>query len=102
MVSDALVSLHIFFDPVLADLIPTVVSVVVREGPGERGAQWTEFVSWEPRAFVYHNFLVITAAAAHSAFPSTPIITAAAAMVHSVLHLLTHAHCPVFVGSWFC
>ena len=60
MVSDALVSLHIFFDPVLADLIPTVVSVVVREGPGEWGAQWTEFVSWEPRAFVYHKFLVIT------------------------------------------
>ena len=98
MVSDALVSLHIFFDPVLADLIPTVVFVVVREGPGEWDAQWTEFVSWEPRAFVYHNFLVITAAT-HSAFPLTPIITVAAAMVHSVLHLLTHAHCPVFVGS---
>ncbi|CAM0943384.1 unnamed protein product [Alopecurus aequalis] len=27
------------------------------EGLGERGAQWTEVVSWEPRAFVYHNFL---------------------------------------------
>ncbi|CAN6232849.1 unnamed protein product [Urochloa humidicola] len=27
------------------------------EGLGERGAQWTEVISWEPRAFVYHNFL---------------------------------------------
>uniref|UniRef100_A0A0D9Z0G9 procollagen-proline 4-dioxygenase n=1 Tax=Oryza glumipatula TaxID=40148 RepID=A0A0D9Z0G9_9ORYZ len=26
-------------------------------GLGERGAQWTEVISWEPRAFVYHNFL---------------------------------------------
>ena len=67
------------------------------EGLGKRGAQWMEVISWEPRAFDYHNFLVITAAAAHSAFPSTPITTAAAAMVHSVLHLLMHAHCPVFV-----
>lgn len=24
----------------------------------ERGDQWVEFLSWEPRAFVYHNFLV--------------------------------------------
>ncbi|KAL5780767.1 hypothetical protein ACOSQ2_011504 [Xanthoceras sorbifolium] len=23
----------------------------------ERGEQWTEIVAWEPRAFVYHNFL---------------------------------------------
>lgn len=23
-----------------------------------RGEQWTEIISWEPRAFVYHNFLV--------------------------------------------
>lgn len=71
------------------------------KGLGKRGAQWMEVISWEPRAFVYHNFLVITAAT-HSAFPLTPIITVAAAMVHSVLHLLTHAHCLVFVGSWFC
>ncbi|KAL6635405.1 hypothetical protein ACP70R_028076 [Stipagrostis hirtigluma subsp. patula] len=27
------------------------------QGLGERGAQWTEVISWEPRAFVYHNFL---------------------------------------------
>ncbi|XP_073012399.1 probable prolyl 4-hydroxylase 3 [Typha latifolia] len=26
-------------------------------GLGERGKQWTEIVSWEPRAFIYHNFL---------------------------------------------
>ncbi|KAL3723686.1 hypothetical protein ACJRO7_035799 [Eucalyptus globulus] len=24
---------------------------------GERGEQWVELISWEPRAFVYHNFL---------------------------------------------
>ncbi|PKA60411.1 prolyl 4-hydroxylase [Apostasia shenzhenica] len=24
---------------------------------GQRGEQWTEVISWEPRAFVYHNFL---------------------------------------------
>ncbi|URD71960.1 P4Hc [Musa troglodytarum] len=28
------------------------------EGFGQRGRQWTEVISWEPRAFVYHNFLV--------------------------------------------
>ncbi|KAL7128227.1 hypothetical protein ABFS83_14G301700 [Erythranthe nasuta] len=27
------------------------------DGLGERGDQWTEVLSWEPRAFVYHNFL---------------------------------------------
>ncbi|KAK4276484.1 hypothetical protein QN277_014627 [Acacia crassicarpa] len=26
-------------------------------GLGERGQQWTEVLSWEPRAFIYHNFL---------------------------------------------
>ncbi|GLT35002.1 hypothetical protein SLA2020_094870 [Shorea laevis] len=26
-------------------------------GLGKRGKQWTEVLSWEPRAFVYHNFL---------------------------------------------
>ncbi|XP_010935631.1 probable prolyl 4-hydroxylase 3 [Elaeis guineensis] len=26
-------------------------------GLGKRGPQWTEVVSWEPRAFIYHNFL---------------------------------------------
>ncbi|XP_077231250.1 putative prolyl 4-hydroxylase 3 [Tasmannia lanceolata] len=24
---------------------------------GPRGEQWTEIISWEPRAFIYHNFL---------------------------------------------
>ena len=28
---------------------------VVEEG---RPEQWVEVISWEPRAFVYHNFLV--------------------------------------------
>ncbi|PIN04696.1 Prolyl 4-hydroxylase alpha subunit [Handroanthus impetiginosus] len=27
------------------------------EGLGKRGDQWTEVLSWEPRAFLYHNFL---------------------------------------------
>ncbi|XP_060673100.1 probable prolyl 4-hydroxylase 3 [Ziziphus jujuba] len=27
------------------------------EGLGRRGDQWTEILSWEPRAFIYHNFL---------------------------------------------
>nr|XP_048331393.1 probable prolyl 4-hydroxylase 3 [Ziziphus jujuba var. spinosa] len=26
------------------------------EGLGRRGDQWTEILSWEPRAFIYHNF----------------------------------------------
>ena len=28
------------------------------KGLGERKEQWTEILSWEPRAFIYHNFLV--------------------------------------------
>ncbi|KAI3797017.1 hypothetical protein L1987_39706 [Smallanthus sonchifolius] len=27
------------------------------DGTGKRGDQWTEILSWEPRAFLYHNFL---------------------------------------------
>ncbi|EEF52784.1 probable prolyl 4-hydroxylase 3 [Ricinus communis] len=27
------------------------------DGLGKRVEQWTEIISWEPRAFVYHNFL---------------------------------------------
>ncbi|KAL9260897.1 putative prolyl 4-hydroxylase 3 [Drosera capensis] len=27
------------------------------QGLGERGEQWVEVLSWEPRAFIYHNFL---------------------------------------------
>jgi hypothetical protein len=30
------------------------------EARGEKGEPWTEVLSWEPRAFVYHNFLVST------------------------------------------
>lgn len=28
------------------------------DGLGQRGEQWTEVLSWEPRAFIYHGFLV--------------------------------------------
>jgi len=28
------------------------------DGMGKREEQWTEILSWEPRAFLYHNFLV--------------------------------------------
>uniref|UniRef100_M8B771 Prolyl 4-hydroxylase subunit alpha-1 n=1 Tax=Aegilops tauschii TaxID=37682 RepID=M8B771_AEGTA len=28
------------------------------EKRGEKGEPWTEVLSWEPRAFIYHNFLV--------------------------------------------
>uniref|UniRef100_A0A1D1Y0R0 procollagen-proline 4-dioxygenase n=2 Tax=Anthurium amnicola TaxID=1678845 RepID=A0A1D1Y0R0_9ARAE len=31
--------------------------VAESDGLGQRGQQWTEVLSWEPRAFVYHNFL---------------------------------------------
>ncbi|XP_043809576.1 probable prolyl 4-hydroxylase 3 isoform X2 [Manihot esculenta] len=27
------------------------------DGLGKRGEQWTQILSWEPRAFLYHNFL---------------------------------------------
>nr|GMD22893.1 probable prolyl 4-hydroxylase 3 [Ipomoea batatas] len=33
------------------------LDVVEDDGFGKRGEQWTEILSWEPRAFVYHNFL---------------------------------------------
>lgn len=28
------------------------------DGIGERGGQWMEVISWEPRIFIYHNLLV--------------------------------------------
>ncbi|XP_018498116.1 probable prolyl 4-hydroxylase 3 isoform X4 [Pyrus x bretschneideri] len=31
--------------------------IVESDGLGNRGEQWTEVISWEPRAFIYHNFL---------------------------------------------
>ncbi|KAK9270366.1 hypothetical protein L1049_025945 [Liquidambar formosana] len=33
------------------------IVVEIDDGLGERGEQWTEVLSWEPRAFIYHNFL---------------------------------------------
>lgn len=40
------------------DLSPFRRSTVERtDGLGEREDQWTEVISWEPRAFIYHNFL---------------------------------------------
>ncbi|XP_020113381.1 probable prolyl 4-hydroxylase 3 [Ananas comosus] len=33
------------------------VADTTTDGLGERGPQWTEVISWEPRAFIYHNFL---------------------------------------------
>ncbi|XP_022937931.1 probable prolyl 4-hydroxylase 3 [Cucurbita moschata] len=44
-----------------SNLLHRVASVQHRavhsDGLGKRGDQWVEFISWEPRAFVYHNFL---------------------------------------------
>ncbi|KAG9442857.1 hypothetical protein H6P81_018711 [Aristolochia fimbriata] len=39
--------------------LTTVMDISTRksEGRGESGEQWTEVLSWEPRAFVFHNFL---------------------------------------------
>lgn len=31
---------------------------IITDGYHDRGDQWLEVISWEPRAFVYHNFLV--------------------------------------------
>ncbi|KAK4773475.1 hypothetical protein SAY87_028494 [Trapa incisa] len=40
------------------DLTSIVRKTSDRNGAdGERGEQWVEVISWEPRAFVYHNFL---------------------------------------------
>ncbi|CAL9049175.1 unnamed protein product [Musa banksii] len=40
-----------------ADLRHHARSLRNADGLGQRGQQWTEVISWEPRAFVYHNFL---------------------------------------------
>ncbi|XP_018678447.1 probable prolyl 4-hydroxylase 3 isoform X2 [Musa acuminata AAA Group] len=40
-----------------ADLRHHARSLRDADGLGQRGQQWTEVISWEPRAFVYHNFL---------------------------------------------
>ncbi|KAL5780766.1 hypothetical protein ACOSQ2_011503 [Xanthoceras sorbifolium] len=33
------------------------LAIEKRNRAEERGEQWTEIIAWEPRAFVYHNFL---------------------------------------------
>ncbi|VFQ70147.1 unnamed protein product [Cuscuta campestris] len=35
----------------------TAIDLGEEDGLGMRGEQWTEILSWEPRAFVFHNFL---------------------------------------------
>ncbi|PKI59934.1 hypothetical protein CRG98_019707, partial [Punica granatum] len=44
--------------PKAHDLTSIVRKTTDRTGAdGGRGEQWVEVISWEPRAFVYHNFL---------------------------------------------
>ncbi|XP_038722185.1 probable prolyl 4-hydroxylase 10 isoform X2 [Tripterygium wilfordii] len=43
--------------PKANDLNSIVRRNVDSEGDEGRGEQWVEVISWEPRAFVYHNFL---------------------------------------------
>ncbi|KAL5557805.1 hypothetical protein UlMin_034016 [Ulmus minor] len=58
-----LLSLGIFSLPESSDdSTPTDLSSLRRilergDGLGKRREQWTEVLSWEPRAFIYHNFL---------------------------------------------
>ncbi|XP_054799730.1 probable prolyl 4-hydroxylase 3 isoform X1 [Prosopis cineraria] len=58
-----LLALGIVSLPITDDSLPTDLSAFRRkisergDGLGERGQQWTEVLSWEPRAFIYHNFL---------------------------------------------
>ncbi|WOL00028.1 putative prolyl 4-hydroxylase 3 isoform X1 [Canna indica] len=59
-----LLALGIFSLPVRSDSAPNSGvdshpdrSLLDVESLGIRGHQWTEVISWEPRAFVYHNFL---------------------------------------------
>nr|GMC57449.1 probable prolyl 4-hydroxylase 8 [Ipomoea batatas]GMC62597.1 probable prolyl 4-hydroxylase 8 [Ipomoea batatas] len=39
------------------DLSTIARSAMEREDDGDKGDTWVEVVSWEPRAFIYHNFL---------------------------------------------
>lgn len=62
MVLLMLLSLGILSLPINSDNAPKShphrsVYESTKEGIGERGEQWTEILSWEPRAFIYHNFL---------------------------------------------
>ncbi|KAJ4964796.1 hypothetical protein NE237_016645 [Protea cynaroides] len=43
--------------PKANDLSSVRLQNTIRTGLGERSEQWTEILSWKPRAFVYHNFL---------------------------------------------
>lgn len=43
--------------PKANDLSSIVHSTVVSDGDEGRAEQWVEVISWEPRAFVFHNFL---------------------------------------------
>ncbi|OVA15962.1 Oxoglutarate/iron-dependent dioxygenase [Macleaya cordata] len=59
-----LLSLGILSLPITSQHFPKAndISSLIRssqrtDGLGERGEQWTEVLSWEPRAFIYHNFL---------------------------------------------
>jgi len=52
-----LIQLHYF--PPLVSLIVLCFSLFCRsQAEDEQGERWVEIVSWEPRAFLYHNFLV--------------------------------------------
>jgi len=43
--------------PKANDLSSIVHNTIQSDGDEGRGEQWVELISWEPRAFVYHNFL---------------------------------------------
>ncbi|GAA0153236.1 protein modifying enzyme [Lithospermum erythrorhizon] len=44
-------------DQIKINRINLDINEVVRDGLEERGEQWSEILSWEPRAYLYHNFL---------------------------------------------
>jgi hypothetical protein len=52
---------QIWLDPLLILIVAAVGCLRAGRGCCERIVQWTEVISWEPRAFVYHNFLVSNA-----------------------------------------
>ncbi|KAF8019679.1 hypothetical protein BT93_G0388 [Corymbia citriodora subsp. variegata] len=56
-----LLALGIVSIPVRREFSPRISANAIERvafgGLGERGKQWTQVLSWEPRAFLYHNFL---------------------------------------------
>ncbi|KAG4925190.1 hypothetical protein JHK87_050730 [Glycine soja] len=61
-----LVALGIVYLPTTDDDFPTTDLNAFRRKTSQSGEslvenseQWTEILSWEPRAFIYHNFLAI-------------------------------------------